>query len=113
PAALAGVLPGDVIIEFDGKPIKAIHELPRYVAEEPVGKEGHLKVFRKGKEEILPAKIALLEDEKAASAESGDTTTKEAPAPAVTTKALGLTLADLTPDLRTKYGIKEDVTGAV
>jgi serine protease Do len=113
PAALAGVLPGDVIIEFDGKPIKAMHELPRYVAEEPVGKEVKLKVFRKGKEEILTAKIALLEDEKAASAESGEATPKEAPVAAVTTKALGLTLADLTPDLRTKYGIKEDVTGAV
>ena len=113
PAALAGILPGDVIIEFDGKQIKAMHELPRFVAEEPVGKEVKLKVFRKGKEETLTAKIALLEDEKVASAEGSDAKPKDAPTPAVTTKALGLTLADLTPELRTKYSIKDDVTGAV
>src|SRR6185295_12829960 len=69
PAALAGILPGDVIVEFDGKPITAMHELPRFVAEEPVGKEVQVKVFRKGKEEMVTAKIALLVDEKVASAE--------------------------------------------
>jgi serine protease Do len=113
PAALAGILPGDVIIEFDGKPINAMHELPRYVAEEPVGKEVQLKVFRKGKEETVTARIALLEEEKAASAADNPDAETTTPAPVVITSSLGLTLSDLTPDLRTKYGIKDEVTGAV
>ena len=39
PAALAGIEPGDVIIEFDGHKVTAMHELPRLVADEPIGKE--------------------------------------------------------------------------
>ncbi len=112
PAAVAGILPGDVIVEFDGRPIVAMHELPRYVAEKPVGKEVQVKVFRKGKEETVTAKIALLEDQKDAKVET-PLDPPAGPAPAIVANALGLTLSDLTPELRTKYSIKEEVTGAV
>jgi serine protease Do len=113
PAEAAGILPGDVIIEFDGKAVNAMHDLPRVVSEEPVGKEVQVKVFRKGKEVTVTAKIALLEDEKVASADDKSPEAAPKPAPVVVSKALGLTLSDLTADLRTKYKIKDDVTGVV
>ena len=39
PAKPAGIEPGDVIVKFDGKDIKEMRDLPRVVADTPVGKE--------------------------------------------------------------------------
>ena len=39
PAKPAGIQPGDVIIKFDGKDIREMRDLPRVVADAPVGKE--------------------------------------------------------------------------
>ena len=49
PAEKAGLKPGDVIIEFDGKRIKSYNELPIIVSLTPVGKKVKLKVIREGK----------------------------------------------------------------
>ena len=51
PAKPAGIEPGDVIVKFDGKDIKEMRDLPRIVADTPVGKEVEVIVIRKGKEE--------------------------------------------------------------
>src|SRR3546814_13786739 len=39
PAAEAGIQQGDVVIEFDGKPITELRKLPRVVAETPRSEE--------------------------------------------------------------------------
>ena len=39
PAKPAGIEPGDVIVKFDGKDIKEMRDLPRVVADAPVGKD--------------------------------------------------------------------------
>ncbi len=49
PAAKAGLKVGDIILEFDGKPITDMHELPRLAAVTPVGKKAVVKVLRNGK----------------------------------------------------------------
>ena len=51
PAKPAGIEPGDVIVKFDGKDIKEMRDLPRIVADTPVGKDVEVVVIRKGKEE--------------------------------------------------------------
>ena len=51
PAEKAGIKVGDVIIEYDGKPIRHSSELPILVARTDVGKSVPLKVFR-GKDEV-------------------------------------------------------------
>ena len=50
PAKPAGIEPGDVIVKFDGKDIKEMRDLPKIVAETPVGKDVEVVVIRKGKE---------------------------------------------------------------
>jgi serine protease Do len=62
PAKPAGIEPGDVIIKFDGKDIKDIRDLPRVVADTPVGKDVEVLINRKGKEETKTVKLGRLED---------------------------------------------------
>ena len=48
PAEDAQIQPGDVILEFDHKPIDRMRGLPRIVAETPIGKEVEVVVWRRG-----------------------------------------------------------------
>ena len=62
PAGPPGIEPGDVIIRFDGKDIREMRDLPRVVADTPVGKEVPVVIIRKGKEETRTVKLGRLED---------------------------------------------------
>ena len=61
---------GDVILSFDGRPINEMRDLPRAVAESPVGKEVDVVVLRDGKEETVKVTLGRLED--SADAEADD-----------------------------------------
>ena len=112
PAKPAGIEPGDVIVKFDGKDVKEMRDLPRIVADTPVGKDVDVVVIRKGKEETKTVRLGRLEDEKkqASVSDKKDGTPEEKP---VVKKALGLDLANLTDDLRKKHNIKDKVKGVV
>jgi serine protease Do len=112
PSKPAGIEAGDVIIKFDGHDIKEMKDLPRIVADTPVGKDVDVLIVRKGKEETRSVKLGRLEDgEKQAAL----TPNKDAAPPekSVAQKALGLNLANMTDDLRKRYKIKESVNGVV
>ncbi len=112
PAAESGIEPGDVILEFDGKPVAAMHELPRLVADEPIGKEVPVLVLRKGEQKTITVKLGRLEE----AAKTKGTTETPPPAeqpPPVVAGPLGLTLSDLNPQMRSKYGIKDEISGVV
>ncbi|MFQ5780251.1 MAG: S1C family serine protease [Nitrospiria bacterium] len=63
PAEEAGVLRGDVIMKFDGKPVGKMHDLPSLVAETPVGKAVSLDLIRDGAPLTLRVKISLLKED--------------------------------------------------
>ncbi len=52
---------GDLILEFDGKSITKMRDLPRIVAETEVGKSVAVEVLRKGKSETLEVTLGRLE----------------------------------------------------
>ena len=111
PAKPAGIEPGDVVVKFDGKDIKEPKDLSRVVADTAVGKAVDVVIIRKGKEETRQVTLGRLEDgEKAQPATAKTEVQPEKP---VTQKALGLDLAGLSKDLRTKYKIKDSVKGVV
>ena len=113
PAEEAGLLPGDVIIEFDGQPVDAMHELPRMVADRPIGKDVMIAVLRKGERQEVTATLGRLEDfEDQLAALSGEDSDGEPPVPVVV-GPLGLSLSDMTPALREEYEIDGDVDGVM
>jgi serine protease Do len=113
PAKPGGIEPGDVIIKFDGKDIKDMHELPRVVADTPVDKVVEVVLLRKGQEITKSVKVGRLEDNDRVAAATPDK--KDAPPEdkTVVQKALGLNLADINDDLRKRYKIKDTVHGVV
>lgn len=113
PGKPAGIEPGDVVVKFDGKDIKEMKDLPRAVADTAVGKVVDVVIIRKGKEEVKKVTLGRLEDGEKAIQASAKTTAPEPAEKLVTQKALGLDLAGLSKDLRTKYKIKDSVKGVV
>jgi serine protease Do len=111
PAKPAGIEPGDVIVKFDGKDIKEMRDLPRVVADTPIGKQTPVIIIRKGKEETKTVTLGRLEDgEKLAAVDpKGDGKSDKT----VVKKTLGIELANMSDDLRKRYKIKDTVKGVV
>jgi serine protease Do len=91
PADKVGIKPGDIIIEFDGKPIKEMNELPRLVAAVPVGKTVEVKVLREGKPQAFKVQVQELDDKQIA---AGPSQSKE---------SLGLSVREFTPELARRF----------
>src|SRR6266404_3473333 len=96
PAAKAGLKEGDVIVEYDGRPVARAGDLPRTVAETPVGRAVPLKVVRDGKPVTLTATVGRLEETREAKAE-----------PAPGEPALGVSARTLTPAVAQQLGLRE------
>jgi serine protease Do len=112
PAKPAGIEAGDVVVKFDGRDIKEMRDLPRIVADTPVGKEVEVIVLRKGKEETKKVKLGRLEDAEKAKPASVQSDAKPDDK-TVVKKALGLDLANISADLRKRFKIKDSVKGVV
>jgi serine protease Do len=104
---------GDVITKFDGKDIRLSRELPLAVAESPVGKEVDVVLLRKGKEMTVKVTLGRLEEgEKLAEAEGAPADAGEDGAVS-TASILGMTVGELSDEMRTKFGIEADVSGVL
>jgi serine protease Do len=111
PAKAAGLETGDVVVKFDGKDIKEPKDLSRIVADTAVGKDVDVVIIRKGQQETRKVTLGRLEDnDKTQQASLKKDEPAEKP---VTQKALGLDLATLSKDLRTRYKIKDSVKGVL
>ncbi|WP_417407914.1 DegQ family serine endoprotease [Hoeflea sp.] len=107
--------PGDVIIRFDGKDVDTMRDLPRAVAESPVGKAVDVIVIRKGEEQTVKVTLGRLEDsdQLASADESGEDGATDLPDTLSTVEVLGMTLAELTDEGRQEFAIADSVEGVV
>ena len=112
PADKSKIQPGDVILRFDGRPIVKMRDLPRIVADSPVGKAVDVIVMRNGEEKTIPVVLGRLEDgEKiAANERTGNEPDKNTKTPS---KILGMELGDLSEQVRKQFKISDDVQGVV
>ena len=112
PADEAGLKARDVILEFDGKRVREMRNLPRIVAATEVGKAVKVKIWRDGGLKTLRVTIGKLDEaEQVASAESpssGGGAIKP-----LDVDALGLSIAPDSEDVRREYGFEGPVGGVI
>jgi len=96
PAERAGLQRGDIILNYDGQQVDELNDLPRLVAATPVNKTVEMSIYRDGKERTVKVVIGKL-DEGAQKAP-----TREVEKGGV----LGISVADLTPDLIERYHLE-------
>ena len=107
PAQTGGIQPGDVILSFDGKPVNDMRHLPRLVAETRAGTTVPVTVWRKRQQESLQVAVGRLDEtEQVAAKDAPDKKPAKPESPTVT--ALGLTLSNITPELKDKFSLKDD-----
>ena len=114
PAEKSNLKAGDVILEFDGKEVPEMRKLPRIVAETEVDKPVKVVVWRDGKKMTIKVTIGKLDETEVAAAGPEGGKQEEAPAHADTmVDPLGLTLAEVTPALRSKFKLDAEARGVV
>jgi len=86
----AGLLPGDVVVKYDGKPIGAAGELSALVGQAMPGDKATLEILRKGEKRELTATLGAAQAEKSAQADDA----------APGRGRLGLSVRPLTPEER-------------
>jgi len=91
PAERGGLKPGDIIQEFNGNKISNVRQLQREVAQSPIGSPARLQVLR----EKQPMTLTVVLGEQPTDLRAG-----REPSPAEVTEQFGLTVQDLTPELR-------------
>jgi serine protease Do len=116
PAAKAGLRPGDVVVAFDGKEIVESRNLTRLVADAQIDRTVTVEFLRSGRKLTAAVKIGKLDEGNVVLASRGPSAPGVPEAPSVDGergRVLGMTLAELTGELRRSYSIGEDVNGLV
>jgi len=112
PAAKAGLINGDLVTGFDGKPVPDDRSLPRIVADTPIGKTVNIDLLRKGRKQSLKITVQRLADDSKV-----DKPGKAPPPPAAKNQSklsqLGLSLGALDAPARNKFKIAAAIQGVV
>jgi serine protease Do len=101
PAAKSNIQAGDIIIEFDGKKITSFKDLPKVVAETPIGNEVKVSVWRNGGLIEITVQIDELDE--------GNTI--QANSEGVYIEELDITLVELDIDNAEMLGIEPSTSG--
>jgi serine protease Do len=107
PAEAAGLTEGDLILSFDGIPIKRARQLPRLIAQATIGADAETVVLRAGERRTLQIKVGRQEEAPAAEAGS-------APPPKSKRQRVGkVSFETLSESLRQRFALAPGVEGAV
>jgi serine protease Do len=103
PADKAGLEPGDVVVEVDGRQVEDNNDLSRYIASRAPGTTVRLKVLREGAEKNVPLTLGTFPEETG----EGQDAEEEAGV------QLGMTLRELTPELAARLEMPRAARGVV
>ncbi len=97
PAEKAGLKRGDVVVEFDGEPIKEFTSLSKLVGMKAPGTSSKITVLRDGKRKDISVVLGSMPDEQT---------------PAESRRDEDVELSDITPDIAARFGV-EDKSGVL
>ena len=97
PAEKAGLRRGDVVVEFDGEPIKEFTSLSKLVGMKAPGTSSKITVLRDGKRKDISVVLGNMPDEQTAAESRRDE---------------DIELSDITPDIAARFGV-EDKSGVL
>jgi serine protease Do len=107
PAEQAGLQAGDVILSFNGVDIDQMRDLPRIVADTPVGTEAPVEIWRDEDRQTVTVSLGRLEEGELMGAAAGDGSD------GVPATVLGMTMAPLSAETRDDLGLEDDETGVL
>ncbi len=105
PAAKAGLMPGDIILRYDGRVIERSSDLPRLVGNTKPGTKASIEVWRAGAARTLDVVVGEVPNEQARGAGGKGGAEQQAPAKA---NWLGIMASDLTAEQRKSQGQPRD-----
>jgi len=107
PADKAGIQHGDIIVDIDGKPIRNNRELIDYISYLPLGTNVKVGLIHNGQHVVVTAKTAERPPD-------GTEETESTPSPNEPSRnRLGLSVTDISAELRQQYGLTDNMTGVV
>jgi serine protease Do len=113
PAEKAGIKPGDVVTEFNGRPVTTTTDLQKMVAAIKPGTSVGIKVMRNSKEQTLHATVEELDLD----AERGQRQSRNNNAPQPPEEqgqnSFGLTLSNVTPQMARRLQMPSGQSGAL
>lgn len=101
PAERAGIRRGDVVTEFNGKPVKEVRQFRKMVADSPPGKSVKVRLIRDGASQLVDVMISEMPSDVTAQMLSG------------ANQFRGVAVQNLTPQLRESLDIPKRVDGVV
>jgi serine protease Do len=105
PAEKAGVRPGDTIVKVDSVPVKDTRDLIGYVSSKTPGSKVQLGLVRDGRDTTVTATLAERKDEPTDEGETDNLASDDTPG------KIGMTVQELTPQLRQMQRVKTGVEG--
>ncbi|MGE3249793.1 MAG: Do family serine endopeptidase [Hyphomonadaceae bacterium] len=115
PAQRAGVRRGDIIVAFDGREIADSRMLTRIVADARINSTVQVVVLRNGRRVTLNVTIQRLAESTIASVAPSESR-EQSPGPGArltSGRVLGMSLTELSSDIRRRYDIDPDIRGLV
>jgi serine protease Do len=102
PARKAGLQAGDIVVEFNGQPMKNANDLRKAVAATEPNSEAEVVVFRHGEQKNFTVKITQMESDSMVAKMGGEESID-----------LGISVRTLTPDTAKQLGYEGDEHGVV
>jgi serine protease Do len=115
PSAKAGLEPGDVIVQFNGKPVKDRDALVAMVIATPPNTTVPVKVIRDKEEKTLNVRVGELnlDAEQAALGDNGRGGGRDTNPQQETSSGFGMSLSNITPDIARRLRLDDTARGAV
>jgi serine protease Do len=107
PADAAGIMEGDLILSFGGTEVLHARQLPRYVAQSPIGEEADVVILRGSERKTVKVKIGQIEDAASGAPQSSPN------ARARRHKFGKTSFEPLSDDARQMFALASDAEGAV